>query len=340
MLRKDNQFYFMLSVICPIYNEEKYIRGCIDSILTQDFPKDNLEVIFADGMSTDRTREIVEEYSKEYSWIKLIDNPDRIVPPALNKAISASKGEIIIRLDAHASYPANYFTALVNAIDTYDADNVGAVCKTDVLNKTPKALAIRAVLAHPLGVGNSAFRTGIDMAKEIDTVPFGCWKRAVFDMYGYFDERLIRNQDIEFNKRIHRGGGKIYIIPDTYSTYYARETFGKLAKNNYGNGKWNILTVWYTHQLKSLGVRHFIPLLFVVSLILPTIISCFWHPAVLISILSLLAYSIIVTIISAKLALQEHLNWFYLVATFFVLHLSYGWGSLMGILTLPFKKRG
>lgn len=329
----------MLSVICPIFNEEKYITGCIESILAQDYPKEDLDVIFADGMSTDRTREIIAEYTGKYTFIHLIDNPDRIVPPALNKAIEMAKGNIIMRLDAHASYERNYFSTLVEAISKYGADNVGAVCKTDVLNKTPKSLAIRAVLAHPLGVGNSTFRTGVKETKEVDTVPFGCWRRDVFDKYGMFDIRLTRNQDIELNKRIHHGGGKILIIPDTYSTYYARESFGKLAKNNYDNGKWNILTVWYTHNLKSLSIRHFIPLLFALSLILPVVGTIFWPPLIWVAVTSLLCYTLVVSLISAKLAIRQHLNFIRLVQAFFVLHLSYGWGSLIGILQLPFTNR-
>lgn len=329
----------MLSVICPIYNEERYIATCIESILAQDYPKDDLEVIFADGMSTDRTREIVSEYTIRYPWIRLIDNPKRIVPPALNSAIAASHGDIIMRLDAHASYEPNYFSAITSALSKYEADNAGSVCKTDVLNKTPKALAIREVLSHPLGVGNSAFRTGIDKTKEVDTVPFGCWRRSVFSRFGNYDERLVRNQDIELNKRIKAGGGKIVIIPDTHCIYYARETFAKLAKNNYGNGKWNILTVYYTHQLKSLSLRHFVPLIFVLSLLLPGIAGFFWHSLWWLALASLLAYTIVVSIISAKIAATKHLNFLYLVATFFVLHLSYGWGSLVGLLCLPLKKR-
>jgi glycosyltransferase involved in cell wall biosynthesis len=329
----------MLSVICPIYNEEKYIAGCIDSILAQDYPKDNLEVIFADGMSTDRTRDIIAEYTDKYPWIRMIDNPKRIVPPALNAGIAASHGDIIMRLDAHASYEPNYFSALVAALDTYQADNVGSVCKTDVLHKTSKSLAIREVLSHPLGVGNSAFRTGIDKAKEVDTVPFGCWRRSVFDRFGRYDERLVRNQDIELNKRIKAGGGKIVIVPDTFCTYYARETFSKLARNNYGNGKWNILTVYYTRQLKSLSLRHFIPLFFVLSLLLPVVAGFFWHPLWWICVASLLLYTFAVSLISARIAIRKHLDFFYLSAAFFVLHLSYGWGSLVGLLKLPFAKR-
>lgn len=224
----------MLSVIVPIYNEEKYIAKCIDSILEQDYPKDDLEIILVDGMSTDNTRKIVEEYVTKYPFIKLIDNPHRIAPWAMNIGIKEAKGEVIMRLDAHATYEKNYFSSLAYGLNKYKADNIGSVCKTDVLNKTPKTLAIREVLSNKFGVGNSTFRTGIDRVQEVETVPFGCWRRRVFDKYGYYDIRLIRNQDIELNKRIIRGGGKIVIIPDTFCTYLARETFKALAKNNYG----------------------------------------------------------------------------------------------------------
>lgn len=326
----------MLSVICPIYNEEKYIANCIESILLQDYPKDDLEVLFVDGMSKDRTREIVAEYTRKYPFIQLIDNPEKIVPYAMNYGIRASKGEVIIRLDAHATYEKNYFSALVRRLNELGADNVGSVCKTDVLNKTPKTLAIREVLSNKFGVGNSVFRTGIDKVMEVDTVPFGCWRRDVFDKYGLYDLRLVRNQDIELNKRILRGGGKIFIVPDTYCTYLARETFKGLAKNNYGNGKWNILTVHYTKQVNSLSIRHFIPLAFVLSLILPVIASIFYLPLIALAALSLIAYVLLLGLISIKLSFSKKLNFFYLLASFLVLHLSYGWGSLVGICKVLF----
>lgn len=329
----------MLTVICPIYNEEKYIAQFLDSLLQQDYPKDDLEILLVDGMSKDRTREIVAEYTKKYPFIRLIDNPDKIVPYAMNRGIEAAKGDIIMRLDAHASYQPDYFSVLVNGLKRLKADNVGTVCKTDVLNKTPKTLAIREVLSNKFGVGNSTFRTGIDHEQEVETVPFGCWPKEVFEKYGKYDVRLVRNQDIELNKRILRGGGKIYILPDTYCTYLARETWRGLSKNNYGNGKWNILTVYYTRQMKSLSLRHFIPLLFVLGLIVPTLVGIFWHPAMLLSAFVLVMYLLALGAVSAKLAASKHLNFFYLLWSFITLHCSYGWGSLMGILSLPFTKR-
>lgn len=324
----------MLSVICPIYNEEKYIAQCIESIIQQDYPKEDMEVLFMDGMSSDRTREIIAQYLSRYSFFRLIDNPLKKVSYAMNKGIEEARGDVVIRIDAHTLYEKNYFSVLVKRLKILGADNVGAVCKTDVLNKNPKTLAIREVLSNKFGVGNSVFRTGIDKVREVDTVPFGCWPRDVFDRFGLYDVRLVRNQDIELNKRILRGGGKIYIVPDTYCTYLARETFKGVARNNYLNGKWNILTVFYTKQFSSLSIRHFVPLLFLLSLFLPALLFLFYIPFIAITLLSLVSYILCILIICFLLSIKKKLSFFYLFVTFPLLHLSYGWGSFIGLISL------
>lgn len=267
----------------------------------------------------------------------MIDNPKKIVPYAMNIGIKVAKGDIIMRLDAHANYEKNYFSSLVYGLKKYNADNIGAVCRTDVLNKTPKTLAIREVLSNKFGVGNSTFRIGIDGAQKVETVPFGCWKREVFEKYGYYNIHLVRNQDIELNKRIVRGGGKIVIIPDTFCTYLARENYHALAKNNFSNGKWNILTVYYTKDLRSLSFRHFVPLVFVLSLILPTLVGLLWSPALCLSALIMFAYLSVLGFVSVKIMKNKGLNFFYLLTSFIVLHISYGCGSLVGILNLLFR---
>lgn len=328
----------MVSVICPVFNEEKYIVKCIDSIVDQDYPKDDLEVLFVDGMSIDKTREIILRFGEKYSWIKLLDNPDKIVPYAMNIGIEAAKGDIIVRIDAHSYYASNYISALVMGLSVYNADNIGTVCRTDILNKTAKTLAIKEVLSNRFGVGNSLFRTGITTVREVDTVPFGCWRREVFDKCGLYDTRLVRNQDIELNKRIIRGGGKIVIIPDSYCTYLARETFRGIAGNNYQNGRWNILTVYYTKQFGSLSLRHFIPMCFILSLIIPFLFSFIWYPFLYLSALSLLLYSILIITISVGLSVKKRLNLFYLLSSFFIIHLSYGWGSVSGIIRIILEK--
>ena len=245
----------------------------------------------------------------------------------------------MIRIDAHTSYEANYFSTLINWHAKLDADNIGTVCRTDVLNHTPKTLAIREVLCNKFGVGNSSFRTGITDLQEADTVPFGCWKKEIFDKCGFFDERLIRNQDIEFNKRILRNGGKIFLVPDSFCTYYARETWKAIAKNNFQNGKWNILTIFYTGHLNSISLRHLIPLLFVLSLVCPVILAFILNFITswgkwfyLLSAASLLAYSALMFAVSLHLAIKKKLTIFYLMSTFIILHIAYGTGTLCGFL--------
>ena len=330
-----------LSVICPIYNEEKYIVPFLDSVLQQDFSHDDMEVLLVDGMSRDRTRQVISQYIAKYPFLRLLDNPERTAPCAMNVGIKEAKGEVIIRLDAHALYPFNYFSTLVTRLYQLNADNIGCVLNTDVLNKTPKTLAIREVLSNRFGVGNSSFRTGVSSACEVDTVPFGCWRHEVFQKYGLYDKRLVRNQDIELNKRIKRGGGHIFIIPEISCTYLARETFKALAKNNYGNGKWNILTVYYTKYFGSLSIRHFIPLAFVLSLLLPVLLMPLnvWIGAL--SLMSLCAYLTALGGVSLAIWKEKRLNFFYLLMSFLTLHLSYGWGSLIGIFkVIGLKIRG
>ncbi len=322
-----------ISIIIPCLNEEKYIVTCLDSLLDSDYDKLKMEVLVVDGMSSDKTREIVKDYTNKHSYIKLLDNPDKIVPKAMNLAISQASGEYIIRLDAHSKFPKNYFSKLIYYSQKLNADNVGVVVITDVKNKNKKSNSIKEVLSHRFGVGNSDFRIGIDSIKEVDTVPFGCYKKDVFEKYGYYDERLIRNQDIELNKRISNGGGKIYLIPDVTCTYFARENFITLAKNNYSNGFWNILTAYYTKTLKSLSLRHFIPLLFVLSLIIPIIASTVFPETLWLALFSLLSYLCLVIIISFKIKNSSN-SVLYLILSFLTLHFSYGMGSLVGIFSV------
>jgi glycosyltransferase involved in cell wall biosynthesis len=319
-----------ISIIIPTLNEEKYIKSCIDSILDSTYDKDNMEILIIDGMSSDKTREIIQSYMQKYNFIKLIDNVKKIVPVAMNTGIKQAKGEYIVRLDAHALYPKDYFSKLIKWHKKLDADNLGAIIKTKVKNNTPKANSIAKVLSCKFGVGNSDFRVGVDEPKEVDTVPFGCYKKDVFEKYGLYDERLVRNQDIELNKRIISKKGKVYLVPDIECVYYAREEFIQLAKNNYANGKWNILTAFYTKTLRYLSLRHCIPLMFVLSLILPILGAVFYPKLIYISLLSLISYIGLVIIISIKLN-DKNTKLIYLIWSFIVLHISYGVGSLVGL---------
>ena len=328
----------MLSVICPIYNEEKYIANCIESILLQDYPKDDLEVLFVDGMSKDRTREIVAEYTRKYPFIRLIDNPEKIVPYAMNYGIKASKGEVIIRLDGHVEYPTNYFSELVKQLNVLDADNVGALCETLPCGPSTKELAIAEALSSSFGMGNSYFRIGCDEVKEVDTVPFGCFKRSVFEKVGLYDNELIRNQDDELNGRIIKSGGKIYLIPSIVTKYFARDKISKVRKMFYQYGLYKPLVN------KKLGapatIRQFFPLVFVLGLILGAILS-FIHwifAGIYLFVVSL--YLLLACFFTAKSVKRTGKFGLFLYQpfTYFTVHTSYGWGYLVGIYKIIMHK--
>ncbi|MCI6626477.1 MAG: glycosyltransferase family 2 protein [Bacteroidales bacterium] len=328
----------MLSVIVPIYNEEKYISKCIDSILEQDYPKNDLEVILVDGMSTDKTREIVAEYTAKYPFIRLIDNPKKIVPYAMNSGIQASKGDIIIRLDGHVEYPNNYFSALVKNLKALDADNVGALCETLPCGPSAKELAIAEALSSSFGMGNSYFRIGCDEVRQVDTVPFGCFKREVFDKVGLYDNELIRNQDDELNGRIIKSGGKIYLIPSIVTKYFARDKIGKVKKMFYQYGLYKPLVN------KKLGapatIRQFFPLVFVLGLIFGAMLSCIsWIIAVMyLSVMVLyLLLACYFTFKSVKKTGKISL-FLYQPLTYLTVHVSYGWGYLVGIYKILMHK--
>lgn len=323
-----------VTIIIPCRNEKDYIAGVLDSILANDFPKENLEVIVSDGMSEDGTRSVVQEYANRWLFIRLVDNPRKIVPCALNEAIRNAKGRIIMRMDAHAVYPSNYISRLVSALQELKADNVGAAWETlpGGPGLVPKAIAL--VLSHPFGVGNATYRlnNGEDHTPiETDTVPFGCYKKQVFDRIGFFDEELVRNQDNELNERLKKAGGRIFLIPDVKIQYFARKSFSKLWKMFFQYGYFGPLVDKKLRRPTRL--RRYIPLVFVSSLTIPWILVPFSKSFGFISFLSLCSYMLVNLIVSMRLALKERSlkMTIPLICSFAVTHLSYGIGHIKGI---------
>ncbi len=321
----------MLSVICPIYNEESRIEACILSILTQDYPKEDLEVLFVDGQSSDRTREIIAKYMQDYPFIQLLDNPKRIAPTALNIGIRASSGDIIMRLDAHAKYPANYFSLLVSKLEKSGADNVGGVCRTLPAKDTSVCRAIAHAMSSPFGMGNSYFRIGSDHEMWVDTVPFGCFRREIFDKIGFFDEELVRNQDDEFNGRIIKNGGRILLLPQVVIDYFARDSLTKTAKMFFQYGLFKPLV---NHKLqKPTTLRQFIPPMFFAGLIAGGLLGVFSKTIMWMFV------SVIVLYILCCFAFgrnKEHVwpDILWMPFTFATIHLSYGCGYWAGILKM------
>ena len=327
-----------VSIICPVFNEEKYIEACIVSILEQDYPKEAMEVLFIDGNSTDNSTGIIKRYTAQYSFLKLLNNPERIVPYALNKGVEAAKGEVIMRLDAHCTYPTNYISELVRYLYQLNADNVGGVWNTQPAKDTPICQAIAFASSHPFGVGGSMHKIGASKIMETDTVPFGCYKREIFDKTGLFDTDLVRNQDDEFNGRLLNLGGKIYLIPQVIINYTARDTLCKMRKMYYQYGLYKPLVN------KKLGapatVRQFFPILFLLGLTIGGVVCMIWPLLLHFYTSVLLLYLFIGIVVGSMGAIRAHQPLLALLMpyVFFNIHMSYGIGYLVGIFNVLGKK--
>jgi succinoglycan biosynthesis protein ExoA len=323
-----------VSVILPCRNEAAFIERCLDSILAADYPGP-FEVIVADGMSTDGTRRLLDLRAALDPRLRVIENPERITPVALNRAIAASRGEIIVRFDAHAAMPPDYLRRSVELLTSSGADNVGGVIRTLPQSTGPFAGPssgpIVLALGSRFGVGDSQFRTHAGHAgpRPADTVFGGAWKRGLFTRLGGFNEKLVRGQDMEFNLRLRRAGGTILLDPAIVCDYYARADLASFLTHNFSNGLWAVLPFGLS-EIVPVRARHLIPLVFVTALAASLALPFPWSIAVP------AAYGTANLAFSATIAFA-HRRWSYLTllpVTFACLHLAYGLGSAWGCLQL------
>ena len=323
----------MISIILPIRNEGSKFRSSVDAILAQEDLPDQIEVLIADGMSDDESRNIVGEYQQTFKNIRLIDNPGKIVPKGLNIAILQAKGDIIIRVDGHTLIAPDYVKKCVETLRRTDADNVGG-CMTAV-GATAFGKAVAIATSVSFGVGNSRFHYSTT-EEEVDSVYMGAWHSEVFKRIGLFDEELVRDQDDEFNYRLREKGGKIILNPEIKSVYAVRSSPRSLFKQYFQYGFWKV-RVMQKHP-RQMSLRQFIPPLFVLGLI-GSLIMAFttkWGWLVLVGYTGL--YLVANLAASFITAYQQGWKYFWLLpVAFTTLHVSYGSGFLVGL--VKFWKR-
>ena len=328
-----------VSVIIPCRNEVSFIEQVLLSVINGKRAGLEIEVIVADGMSDDGTREIICRIGKAYPQVRLLDNPEQIVPYALNRAIEASHGEVIVRMDAHAEYPDDYVWSLVNSLIETGADNVGGIWKIVPGDNTLEAKVAAIASANRFGVGNAYYRIGSDKHREVDTVPFGCYRRHVFNSIGLFDTDMVRNQDDEFNARLRKMGGKIILIPSIVIRYFARPTIRQLGTMFYQYAYFKPLGNLKTGQITTF--RQLGPPALVGGWLLMAGLSIFFNtPRGGLVILSLLYLSFIY-LIALKEAIAHGLGGRGLTLLgrcFLTMHISYGFGYLKGLLDFSLRK--
>jgi len=330
-------FSTKVSIIIPSRNEAAYISGCLDSILANDYPRELLEILVVDGMSDDGTRAVIQAYRDRFQFIKLVDNPKRIAPCAFNLGIREAAGDLIMIMGAHNTYVTDYISSCVRASDESGADNVGGIIRA--VPRAPGLLSDALVLAvsHPFGVGNACFRYGTLEKRWVDTVFGGCYRREVFERIGLFNERLVFNQDLEFNRRLCAHGGRILLDPSILSEYHARSDLGSFCTHNFRNGSWVVLALLFSEGI-PVSWRHLVPFAFVASLFCAGALSLlspgfYW---ILLGIsASYLATNLLV---SAFVARREHDYKYFLLMplAFACLHVSYGLGSLAAVIKTIF----
>lgn len=318
-----------VTVIMPIRNEEKFIKRSLGAVLTQDYPHDCLEVLVADGMSDDQTREIIATMNAASDVdVIVLDNPKRIVPTGFNIALKQARGAVIVRVDGHTIIEPDYVRQCVAALQSSGADNVGG--KMNAIGESKLARAISLATSSPFGVGGARFHYS-DKEEWVDTVYMGAWPREVFDRIGDFDEELVRNQDDEFNYRLRSQGGKILLSPKIKSTYYNRASLGKLWSQYYQYGYWKIRVMQkHTGQMRP---RQFVPFAFVMALLGSSFLGLFsrWGRYLLVAVIgSYGAANLGASYVTAKDENRDYLRLLPLI--YAILHLSYGFGFLRGLI--------
>lgn len=322
-------------IIIPCLNEEKYITDCLTSVLAFEVPAGtSVRILVLDGRSADRTVEIVQTFIRKHHNIDLVDNPGRIQSCALNRGILAADSDVVVRLDAHAKYPVDYLVLCFETLTRTGADNVGGIVVTHAGAEGLQGTLVQALTTHKFGVGNSGFRTGAQEGPS-DTVPYGCFRRELFDRVGLFDERLVRAQDYEFNRRIKESGGRVWLNPNIVVHYFNQPTIGGfLRKQLIHEAPYNAY-MWYLAPY-SFALRHCITGLFAAGFCSGLVMSCFWGWAryTFGGVMVLYALIAIFSGIQQALRYRSVMLAVMMPACFFLFHFCHGIGLLNGLLKL------
>lgn len=320
-----------VTVIIPCYNEEHTIQILLDAIRNQDYPKEKMEVVIADAFSEDNTRQKICEFSDlhEDLLVRVVDNPRRTIPAAVNTAVENAQGEFIVRMDAHSAPNREYIRQSVELLKSGKAQNVGGIWEIKPGSDSCMAKAIARAAAHPLGAGDASYRTK-GQSGYVDTVPFGAFRRDFFIKLGKFNEEMLSNEDYEFNTRVRQSGGKIWMDTRIQSQYYARKTLSELSRQYWRYGFWKFKML--KKYPDSIRWRQAIPPVFVLFLVLFGIMSFISSFAFIILIaVSGVYFSALLSAGIFESVKNKNACFNLMVFALITMHFSWGGGFLMSI---------
>jgi succinoglycan biosynthesis protein ExoA len=321
----------IVSVIVPCRNERAHVAAFAASALAQRLPDGwQLETIVADGASDDGTRELLARLAAGDARLRVVANPERIVSTGLNRALAEACGEVIVRMDVHTTYAADYIAECLAALARTGADNVGGPWRAEA-DPAGGAMqeAVVAAFQSPLVAGGALSRR-LDHEGPVDTVYLGAWPRATFERFGTFDESLVRNQDDEHNLRIATGGGRVWQSARIISAYRPRASLGRVFGQYLQYGYWKPFVMRKHGQPAAL--RHVVPALFVLALVAAVALAASrlatW-PLVALGVAYALAV-IAMTAASARSARPRAAALARVPLVIVASHVAYGLGSLAG----------
>jgi len=324
-----------ISIVVPCRNESRHISGLLDAVGAQTCPAD--EVVLVDS-SSDDTRETVARYVEAHRelTVRIVPFDRASIPGAVNLGVREATGAVIVRLDGHSAPNPEYVARAVETLRrSDDVGVVGGVWRVRPGAETLAARGIALAVSHPMGAGDAVYRVADAhaAARDVDTVPFGCFQKSFWESVGGYNEDLLTNEDYEFNFRVRRSGRRVVLDPGMQSTYFARPTLGALATQYGRYGQWKMRML--RQYPESLRWRQAVPPAFVAAVILLVLTSPWLSGSAWLAAWLLTVYGVALAVAAGDACRRtgDWNAWFYVVAAFVAIHFCWGGAALLSLLT-------
>ncbi len=335
MIDKNNM---LVTFIIIAYNAEKVLCNSLNCLKKQDYEHKDIEVILVDSNSDDNTREIMLDFKnkeKSFRTIKVLDNTKKILPAGWNVALKNSTGEAIVRVDAHSSFPDNFISSNVKELNS--GENIVGGHRISIAQENNRWQNTLLIAEESVfGSGIATYRRKEDR-RYVNTLAHAMYRKKVFDDVGRYNENLARTEDNEMHYRMRKAGYKFLLSPNIISYHNARNSLRGMIKQKYENGKWIGITLKYCP--KCFSVYHFVPLIFTLGMIFSIFIACMGYPIFICLLIGIYLLFNIINLILTVIEYRFDIIYLLLPVILFLLHISYGVGTIVGMIKGLFIKK-